>query len=486
MRCLMWFRSDLRVRDNTALNAACDAAGNGSDGGPNSGVVGVFTICPEQWAEHDWGLPKVDFVLRNLADLKASLAERNIPLKIITTPRFEGVPDRLVELAESCGCGALYYNREYEYNERQRDENVENAFEEHDLAAHAFTDKVHFEPGTLRTNDNNWYTVFSPFKKRWLATFNERGGPTSTAICKKQPEIDIKSDDVPASIEGIGIGADAVRPDLWKAGESHAEDRLRSFIEGRLDSYKDDRDYPCVNGTSTLSPYLTMGVISPRRCVDLAARANGDRVDKGAKGPVHWISELVWREFYQHVLVGFPRVSKRLAFRPEMDRVEWSDDDGAFEAWREGRTGYPIVDAAMRQLARTGWMHNRLRMTVAMFLTKDLMIDWRRGERHFMNLLVDGDLGSNNGGWQWSASTGTDAQPWFRIFNPTLQGKRFDPEGAFTRKFVPELADLEDVAIHEPWRARAFVDLDYPEPIVDHHEARKITLEKFEAVAKKS
>jgi len=193
----------------------------------------------------------------------------------------------------------------------------------------------------------------------------------------------------------------------------------------------------------------------------------------------------VWREFYQHVLVGFPRVSRGLAFRPEMDRVEWSYDADAFEAWREGRTGYPIVDAAMRQLAQTGWMHNRLRMTVAMFLTKDLMIDWRWGERHFMNSLVDGDLGSNNGGWQWSASTGTDAQPWFRIFNPTLQGKRFDPEGSFTRRFVPELDDLEGGAIHEPWRARAFVDLSYPEPIVDHHEARKRTLEKFEAVAKK-
>jgi len=287
MRCLMWFRSDLRVRDNTALHAACAAAGDG----PEGGVVGVFAVCPEQWAEHDWGRPKIDFVLRNLAALGDSLAERNIPLRIIATPRFGGVAGELLELADSCGCGALYYNREYEYNERRRDENVRGIFRDRGLGVHDFTDKVHFEPGTLRTNDGNWYTVFSPFKKRWLATHNERSGPAAAGICEKQPAIAVEPDAVPGSIEGIEAGAEAVRPDLWKAGESHAEDRLRAFIEGRLESYKDDRDYPCVNGTSTLSPYLALGVVSPRRCVDLAARSNGDRVDAGqviATGSRSW------------------------------------------------------------------------------------------------------------------------------------------------------------------------------------------------------
>jgi len=476
----MWFRSDLRVRDNTALHAACEAAGDGPDGG----VVGVFAICPEQWAEHDWGLPKVDFLLRNLAELRGVLEERRIPLRIVTTQRFDGVPGELLAVAESCGCGSVWFNREYEVNERRRDEAVREAFEGRGLGVHSYTDKVHFEPGAVRTKEDNWYTVFSPFKRRWYAIYDEGGGPTAAGICSKQPEIDVASDEIPERVDGIEVGAGAVRPDLWKAGESHAEDRLGAFIENRLEAYDGRRDYPAVNGTSTMSPYLTLGVISPRRCVDLVARANGGRVATGGEGAVSWISEIVWREFYQHVLVGFPRVSRREAFRPEMDRVEWSYDREAFEAWRDGRTGYPIVDAAMRQLAQTGWMHNRLRMAVAMFLTKDLMIDWRWGERHFMNYLVDGDLGSNNGGWQWSASTGTDAQPWFRVFNPTLQGQRFDPDGTFTRRFVPELSGLEGKAVHEPWKNPERGG-EYPGPIVDHHEARKRTLEKFEAVAKK-
>jgi len=233
-----------------------------------------------------------------------------------------------------------------------------------------------------------------------------------------------------------------------------------------------------------VSPYLAAGVLSPRQCLAAALEVNNNRVDSGHAGVVCWIEELIWREFYQHVLVGFPRVSKGRAFRPEIDRVDWSHDEHAFQRWTSGQTGYPIVDAAMRQLALTGWMHNRLRMIVAMFLTKDLMIDWRWGERHFMNLLVDGDLGSNNGGWQWSASTGTDAQPYFRIFNPTTQGQKFDKNGEFIRKFCPELGSLSGKALHEPLTAGLFGQLGYPEPMVDHKEARARALKVFETAAK--
>ncbi|MEO1513280.1 MAG: FAD-binding domain-containing protein, partial [Planctomycetota bacterium] len=230
-------------------------------------------------------------------------------------------------------------------------------------------------------------------------------------------------------------------------------------------------------------PYLAHGVISPRQCVEAALGVNQGRIDSGDPGVIGWIEELIWREFYQHVIAAFPRVCKGRAFRTDMDRVEWSHDQGLFDAWREGRTGYPIVDAAMRQLAQTGWMHNRLRMIVAMFLTKDLMIDWRWGERHFMNRLVDGDFASNNGGWQWSASTGTDAQPYFRIFNPTTQGEKFDRDGEFIRRFVPELSELPGKAIHDPSSAGLFGELDYPDPIVDHRAARETTLARFKALA---
>ncbi|MCC5787245.1 MAG: deoxyribodipyrimidine photo-lyase [Phycisphaerales bacterium] len=478
MRALVWFRCDLRTRDNTALAEASSAA--------DGGVVGVFTICPDQWREHDWGAMKVNFLLRNLRELSASLASINIPLKIVTTPRFQGVPGALDRLARECECDALYFNREYEVNEQRRDERVEAVFRKAGRKVYPLHDKTHFPPGELRTQQGGWYTVFSPLKRSWREAF--KATPDNEG-CKKvrrspsaRPDTGIKPDKVPDKIEGFDAGAD--RPDLWKAGEDHARDRLRAFIDSRIDDYKDKRDFPGVNATSTLSPYLALGVISPRQCVEAARAANDGQIDSGSRGVVHWIDEMVWREFYQHILAGFPRVCMGRAFKREYDRVEWDNDEEKFEAWKEGRTGYPIVDAAMRQLNQTGWMHNRLRMIAASFLTKDLFLDWRRGERYFMNRLVDADLGSNNGGWQWSASTGTDAQPYFRIFNPTSQSERFDPEGDFIRRFVPELESLDSKQIHAPHeRAQdLFSKLDYPKPIVDHKKARERAIKALEGV----
>jgi len=484
MRVLHWFRSDLRVRDNTALIAACGHASKSSDGG----VVAVFTVCPEQWKdEHDWGDAKVDFVVRSVAALRESLAGRNIPLKIIETPRFSGVPDALLDLARDTGCRALFFNTEFEVNERARDAAATEAFVESGLEVRTFLDKTVFEPGSVLTKSDGWYTVYSPFKKRWRERYTDGFGPTAGGLPKKQPDIDVSSDEVPTSVDGFTIGSKdeslGVRPDLWDAGEDHARRRLDAFVESRIGDYKDRRDLPSVNGTSTLSPYLAMGVISPRQCLERALDANNNRIDSGRHGIVGWIEELIWREFYQHLLIGFPKLCKGKAFRPEMDSVDWSYGEATFEKWCQGRTGYPIVDAAMRQLNTTGWMHNRCRMIVAMFLTKHLMIDWRWGERYFMRRLVDGDLASNNGGWQWSASTGTDAQPYFRIFNPTTQGERFDKDGEYIRRFVPELSGLSGKAIHNPSKVGLFDDLDYPEPIVEHKKARKRALEAFKAAA---
>ncbi len=233
-----------------------------------------------------------------------------------------------------------------------------------------------------------------------------------------------------------------------------------------------------------LSPYLTAGVLSVRQCAAAAIEANDGQLDGGHEGIVQWIDELVWREFYKHILVGFPRVSMHRAFKLETERLVWTDNDSQFEAWCHGQTGVPIVDAAMRQLTTTGWMHNRLRMITAMYLSKNLFIDWRRGERFFMQHLIDGDLAANNGGWQWAASTGTDAAPYFRIFNPVSQSKRFDPEGAFIRQFVPELADLDDSEIHDPSCLPSLVRsrLDYPEPLVDLSVSRKKAIDAFKAL----
>jgi len=272
----------------------------------------------------------------------------------------------------------------------------------------------------------------------------------------------------------------------WPAGEREALRRLDRFVEERIERYDVDRDHPAIEATSTLSPYLACGVISPRQCLAAVADVHEGSIDTTGAGAKTWISELVWREFYRHVLFGFPRVCRGRPFKPETEALNWCDDSDAFRAWCEGRTGVPIVDAAMRQLARTGWMHNRLRMIVAMYLTKDLFVDWREGERFFMHQLVDGDFANNNGGWQWSASTGTDAAPYFRVFNPTSQSRRYDSHGEFIRTWCPELQHLDDRSIHEPasLSAERRGGLDYPAPLVDHAEARRRTLAEWGRISR--
>lgn len=465
---LVWFRSDLRVRDNTSLVEACNAA-------RSEGVIGVFTICPEQWAEHDWAPVKVDFLLRNLQALSEALAELRIPLKIVGVPRFRDVPDALVELAEAHDCRGIYFSREYEWNEAKRDEAVRRRFRERGREVHVCDDSVILWPGAVKTQKDDYYTVFTPFKNRWLEVVEELGEPAVLEAPGRQAELEVEADPVPTEVEGfVGL----TRADLYPAGEEAALERLSAFMSERVGDYASGRDFPGQPGTSILSPYLAAGVVSPRQCLAAARTHRGE-------GRKVWVSELIWREFYRHLLIGFPDLSKGKNFRRKYDALPWDENEAAFEAWCEGRTGYPIVDAGMRQLRDTGWMHNRVRMIVAMFLTKHLLIDWRRGERFFMQHLVDGDLAANNGGWQWSASTGTDAQPYFRVFNPWLQSKRYDPEGDYIREQVPELAGVPAKALHDPAKLKKELgkrELDYPQPIVEHSEARQRAIATFKEV----
>jgi deoxyribodipyrimidine photo-lyase len=257
---------------------------------------------------------------------------------------------------------------------------------------------------------------------------------------------------------------------------------LQDFA-GRIHAYHTTRDLPALEGTSQLSPYLAAGVISPRQCLLTAVSQNEGQIS-GAPGPTTWISELTWRDFYTHVLVGFPRVSRHQPFKQKTAAIRWRTNQDEFDAWCQGQTGYPLVDAGMRQLNQTGWMHNRLRMVTAMFLTKHLLIDWRWGEKYFMQRLIDGDLAANNGGWQWSASTGTDAVPYFRIFNPFSQSQRFDPQGTFIKKYCPELTDVPAAALHDARRLGQAVrerGLVYPPLLVDHKFARQRALAEFKA-----
>ena len=462
MRALVWFRSDLRVRDNTALHEASRSADE---------LVAAFLVAPRQWREHDWGAVKIDFVLRNAAALGDALARRGIPLRVRLTPTFAEAPRAISELLREERCDALFYNREYEVNELARDRAVDRKLAQLGVPARAFDDQTVLPPDRLRTRAGAFYKVFTPFARAWRDELHRDGLPRPLA----PPRARRGASRAPDPWPDAGCEPSPVPAATWPAGERAALARLDLFVRQRLARYEADRDFPAREGTSRLSPYLACGVLSPRQCLAAVADAHEGAIDVAGPGGAAWIGELVWREFYRHVLVGFPRVCRGRAFRPETERLPWSDDEHALERWRHGLTGVPIVDAGMRQLARTGFMHNRLRMIVAMYLTKDLFIDWREGERWFLRGLVDGDLANNNGGWQWSASTGTDAAPYFRVFNPVAQSRRFDPRGELIRAMCPELASLDDRSVHDP-PAESRARLDYPEPLVDHAAARRRTL----------
>lgn len=483
MRALVWFRSDLRLHDNTALHHACRAAG----GPGGQGVVALFIISPGQWRRHNWAPAKVDLILRTLRHLSAGLAALNIPLLIEHADDLHSVPGIVLATARRHQCTGLHFNREYELDESRRDAAVEAAFARAALRATGHTDQVCFEPGGIRTGEGRFYTVFTSFRKAWIAHHDRTGGLTVHPAPARQEPLGIAPSAVPPHIDGF---RSAIPPDLWPGGESHALARLRAFADTAIHTYKTDRDRPSISGTSRLSPYLAIGAISPRQCLHAAIEANqrwrpaARPLEQGSPGILQWITELLWREFYIHITAGFPRVCMRRAFRPATDRIRWSGAEEHFEAWKAGRTGVPIVDAGMRQLLAEGWMHNRVRMITAMYLTKNLFIDWRRGEEWFMQNLVDGFFASNNGGWQWSASTGTDAAPYFRVFNPVSQSRKFDPAGDYIRRYVPELAGIDGPRIHDPWmlpdlaRAR----LDYPQPLVDLSASRARAIGAFQSL----
>ncbi|SDM12337.1 deoxyribodipyrimidine photo-lyase type I [Modicisalibacter muralis] len=467
-RQLMWFRSDLRTLDNSALAAAARR-------GP---VIAVFLRSVAQWSSHDHGANKIDFWQRGVEALRDELAGLNIALLHRDIDTFDAAPRALIELAREHDIAALHFNREYPLNEWRRDAAVCDAFQRAEIAVHAHTDAVAFAPGELMTGQGDYYKVFTPFAKAWHRQV-DAGRLTLRKSPTPQARLPIDSDPLPA-LPRLD-DAPVVDASSWPAGQDAAADRLERFLRYRARHYRQQRDFPAIRGTSELSPYLALGMISHRQCLQAVMSENDGHLADGDAGLTTWVNELVWREFYQHIAFGFPEVCRHRPFQQATEKLAWRDDEAGFSAWCEGRTGYPIVDAAMRQLVRTGWMHNRLRMATAMFLSKHLLIDWRRGEAFFMRHLIDGEFASNNGGWQWAASTGTDAAPYFRIFNPTTQSQRFDPEGEFLAEFVPELSALPVKARHAPPHDR-LEKLAYPPPIVDHKAARQRALDAFKAL----
>ncbi len=465
---LVWLRSDQRSRDNTALYQA-------SRKGP---VICVWCSFEQQWREHHDSPNKLWFWQENLKILEKNLDVLNIPLVTRRLKKFREAPEALFKLAQKLKCEAIWFNEEYGANEQNRDKEVQQLFNNKGLKSYLLTDDCLIRPGSVVNKEGAIFKVFTPFRKavyRQLSPADYQPLPPP----KKQSKLSLtlKNDKLPCwkpTAENI--------LKTWPAGEKAAHKKLKCFIEERAEDYQHKRDLPAISGTSHISPYLTAGILSIRQCFSAAARANNGELDTGSHGLTCWLNELIWREFYRHILVGYPRVSKNLAFQKQTDKLPWKNNKKHLQAWQQGRTGYPIVDAAMRQLVATGWMHNRLRMICSMFLAKDLMLDWRLGEQFFMEHLLDGDLASNNGGWQWSASTGTDAAPYFRIFNPISQSTRFDSKGDFIRYWLPELKDLSDRHIHNPYinKADSGPSLNgYPKPIISHDIARKEAIEAF-------
>jgi deoxyribodipyrimidine photo-lyase len=465
---LIWLRSDLRHYDNTALGAAAER-------GP---TVALYLISPEQWLAHDDAPCKVDFWLRNLRALSDSLQQLNIPLLIRTAPLWDQAPGVVLEVCQQLGVEAVHVNQEYGIHETRRDQAVARALDAQGIGFHSYLDQLLFKPGSVLTQSGSYFQVFGQFRKVCYSRL-QIALPPVTGKPRAQAPLSIQRDAVPESVTGFSPPSQSLQA-LWPAGEDEARQRLTRFADEAIHDYKDQRDLPAVPGTSQLSAYLAAGVISPRQCLHAAVQSNHGEFDTGSAGASTWISELLWREFYKHILVGYPRVSRHRAFRPDTEFLPWRDAPQELAAWKQGRTGFPIIDAAIRQLLATGWMHNRLRMVVAMFLTKNLLIDWREGERFFMQHLIDGDLAANNGGWQWSSSTGTDSVPYFRIFNPLSQSERFDPEGCFIKHWLPELADLNKKHVHNPASLGGlFGAANYPAPIVDLSQSRDRALSAF-------
>ncbi|MCE2990287.1 MAG: DNA photolyase family protein [Nitrosomonadaceae bacterium] len=483
---LFWFRRDLRVDDNVGLAAALHAARR---------VYCVFVfdrdILDQLPSRQD---RRVEFIWESVLALRQDLRQRGGDLLVMHAAARDAIP----ALAAQLRVETVFTNEDYEPDAVARDEAVRRALDAQGISFETRKDTVIFAKDEVRTQSGGVYSVFTPYKNAWRKKLSDddlrehRIDEVQTHLAtpvqaknasKGAPVLDFDA----FSLEAMGFGRTNLSSLGVIPGSVGADKLLQDFLP-RIARYKDARDLPAVKGVSYLSVHNRFGTVSIRR---LASLAYAEVVRGTGIGAETWLNELVWRDFYFQIIWHHPHAAKG-AFRPEYDALQWPNDETLFRAWCDARTGYPIIDAAMQQINQTGYMHNRLRMIVASFLTKDLLIDWRWGEKYFADNLIDFDLSANNGGWQWAASTGCDAQPYFRIFNPVTQSERFDAEGKFIRRYLPALAKVPNKFIHAPWTmppldqqaAGCIIGRDYPAPIVDHAVQREKALSLFGAVKK--
>ena len=466
MEALVWFRSDLRLQDNPALRNAFEQAKN---------VHAVFIFSNNQLKKHNEANVKIDFLKSNLFLLEEKLNKLNVPLTIINSGGFDNDASLIEQFIEKKNIKKVFWNNQFGEDEAIRDKLVKILLDKKNIDYETYNDQIIYEPGFLKTGQGLPYSVFTPFKRKWIENF-EMDFLDIEYRYEARNNLDYSS-----NVRDFDFNykkTHQVNMELWPAGEDEAETRLLRFLNEKAIDYSKNRNDPILDGTSRISPYLALGIISSKKCILEALKINNFEFNSGHIGVTKWIDEIVWREFYKNIMFSFPKVSKGQPFQDYSKTILWRYNEDEFNAWKEGRTGFPIVDAAMRQLLNEGWMHNRLRMVVAMFFTKNMLHDWRLGEAYFMQNLIDGDFASNNGGWQWSSSTGTDAAPYFRIFNPITQSTNFDKEGTFIKKYVPELKDLDKSVIHNPSiEHRKYCK--YPEPILDLKESRLRAIDAF-------
>lgn len=469
-KSLVWFRRDLRDYDHAALYYALKSSRQ-----IYCAFIFDTAILSKLTDKHD---RRVEFIWESVKELKSALQSKGGDLIVLHGDAKHEIP----VLAKKLEVNAVFTNHDYEPDALVRDTHVAGKLKKEGVDFHHFKDQVIFEKDEILSQSGKPYSVFTPYKNMWLKTVNDfflKAYPVDAYMTNLAKADSSHGYDELMSLESMGFARTNLSEMRLPCGMSGAAKLFADFSE-RIQHYKEARDFPGVKGVSYLSVHLRFGTVSIRHLARTAMQIGG-------MGAETWLSELIWRDFYFQILHHNPHVAAGNAFKAEFESLPFPNNPEYFKAWCDGNTGYPLVDAAMRQLNSTGFMHNRLRMVAASFLVKDLLIDWRWGEHYFAEKLIDYDLSANNGGWQWAASTGCDAQPWFRIFNPVTQSERFDPNGRFIRKYVPELSRCNDKEIHAPWLMSAvrqsaistIIGRDYPQPIVDHGQQRTLALDLY-------
>lgn len=467
---LYWFRRAVRLDDNYGLTAVVAHSEN---------VIPVFVLDPAILTQGTTGPARTRFLFDALRDVDQSL--RKIGGRLIV--RYGKPEEELARLVQETGATGLYFGREVEPYGQERDKRVTHKMKDLGVTVETFADHLLTEPGDVMTKVGTPYSVFTPYKRVWLEQPIDK--PVAAPKHLKTPE-DLHSEALPELPKLVGVAGELDQEPLVQGSEAEGRKWLDKFLDRCLRDYDAERDFPSHEGTSRLSAYLRSGVLSVRRVFADVQKVRAATPTGKRTGADTFLSELAWRDFYYQILFHYPHVAGH-AFKPAYDGLQWENRDEFFDAWCQGKTGYPFIDAAQRQMNRQAWMHNRARMATASFLCKDLLCDWKRGQDYFMQKLIDGDLAPNNGGWQWAAGTGTDAQPFFRIFNPVSQGEKFDPDGTYVKTWCPELSKVPAKYIHSPWKlsvaeqeyAGCVLGRDYPHPIVDHKTQREKALNLY-------